>query len=236
MKNIILLLLLCLLTFVSCKNDTTQHESNSKEVDNLKSYFYPSDSLFPTIYAYKNSINPLEEKFHRFYKQENEKDTGLVLEFYNSKLMITEAFTLSLNSFEVMDHMIVDGDGKKRKAKVSEKQFFPINEDVKTSFTSDFPSHLDSITLIYQSKKHVYDSIFKMSFLDTIAPTILVKDSVRYIFANTTTKEVGSQTSVINRYYAKGYGLVRWTSEDGKNVYEISSILNNQFWTQLQQQ
>lgn len=194
-------------------------------------YFFPTDSLIPYIYAFQNTKEKLDEKLLRIYRSETPEDTSLVVEFYNADLKITEGYTHDLiDQFKVSDHMIVDGDGLKRQAKISANTFFPQSKDDQTQFISDFPSHLDSITMIYQSKRRVIEENKMVNVLGKEVPAIIVEDSVKFLFANPFTKKSSARSAMIKRTFAKGYGMVGWSTNDEKIVYKLEKILPNKWW------
>ncbi|HLW30044.1 MAG TPA: hypothetical protein VKX29_04240 [Brumimicrobium sp.] len=230
--RILILIIILVTTFSACNNSEKRDAEIEKDyVD----YFYPTDSLIPFIYVFQDENDPLNEKIQRIYRLESPTDTNLVVEYFNANFRITEAFSYSIDSFLVNDHMIVDGDGLKRKAKVTSNSFFPLIRDKYAHFISDFPSHLDSIALVYQSKKSIINDDYKIELFGKTLPAVLVKDSVIITFVNTFTKQGSSQNAVVNRVFAKGYGLVQWSSDDGAIVYDLKRILNNDWWQEVAQ-
>lgn len=236
MKQIIFLLGF-VFVFTSCKIDGDKNESKAQSEElNYVDYFYPTDSLIPYIYVFQNVDEPLDEKVFRIYRSESPEDTSLVVELYNSDFKITEGYTHDLNpNFNVKDHMIVDGDGMKRKAKLSSTSFFPKNNEDKTQFLSDFPSHLDSITMIYQSKRRILEVNKMVNVLGDSLPAIIIGDSVRVLLANAFTQKSSSQSVLIKRTFAKGYGMVRWSANNGDITYELINVLPNSWWEEYGQ-
>ena len=223
-----------ILLITSCDNKT---EAKDEKIENeYAEYFYPSDSLIPYIYVFENVNEPLDEKILRIYRTETDSATSLVVEFYNSNMKITEGYTHDLNdNFKVVDHMIVDGDGLKRQAKLSSNTFFPSNKEDKTQFLSDFPSHLDSLTMIYQSKRRVLEENKVVNVLGKDVPALIIEDSVKVLFANPYTKKSSSQAVMITRTFAKGYGMVAWSANDEKIMYKLEKVLPNKWWEEFGQ-
>lgn len=231
MKHV-LFLIATVLFLGSCADSGEKQAQESIYVE----YFYPTDSLIPFIYVFQNTKVNLDEKILRIYRSETPEDTSLVVEFYNADLKITEGYTHDLNDqLRVLDHMIVDGDGKKRKAKLSDNTFFPMSKDDQTQFLSDFPSHLDSITMIYQSKRRVLEENATANVLGKEVPAIVLEDSVKVLFANPYTKKTSAQSVMITRTFAKGYGMVRWSANNDEIVYELEKILPNKWWEEFGQ-
>jgi hypothetical protein len=230
------LLLLFVITFLvsSCMNEEETELSDNVASD-FVDYFYPTDSLIPFIYVFQDKNDPLNEKIHRIYRLENPSDTVLVVEHFNADFRITEGFSFDVNNFFVKDHMIVDGNGLKRKAKLTSNSFFPLSKNNQSVFISDFPSHLDSISMVFKSKKGISNADFKIEVLGEVVPAILVKDTVTVTLANVFTQQGSTQNVVIDRVYAKGFGLVQWSSSDGAIVYDLKKILSNKWWEEVAQ-
>ena len=216
----------------------TTSEDN-KGSGNVKSdyadYFYPTDSIIPFIYVYQDQNNPLNEKIHRIYRLENQKDTTLTVEYFNADFRITEGFSFDIHSFLVKDHMVVSGDGLKVKTKLTSTSFFPLSKDDQTLFVSDFPSHLDSISMVNVSKTVISNADYQIEVLGEMVPALLVTDSTTWTMVNVYTQQGSSKKAVINRVYAKGYGLVQWSSSDGSIVYNLKKIHSNKWWEEVAQ-
>lgn len=229
-----------LLLLISCNRNDSDAEMNladsNKQAINYEEYFFPSDSLIPYIYVFQGSHNPLDEKFFRIYRLQNDQDTSLVVERYNANFRITEGFTHDLtDSLKLSDYMIVDGEGVKRKANVLSDRTFPLGLNDVSYFVADFPSHADSITMIYESKRNVEEVNLKKDVLgDTVAALRLI-DSVKVHLVNPHTKASNTKLVVTNRYYAKGYGLVEWGSDELGVHYHLTKILPDEWWIEFAQ-
>lgn len=232
--KLFLLMIGFVLAISSCSNDEKLDRANegsdNESEPTYADYFYPTDSVQPYIYTFQNTSNPLDEKIFRIYRSAEASDTSLIVERYNADFKITEGFTHDLENFEVTDHMIVDGDGLKRQAKLSSNRLFPVSKDDTTLFLSDFPSHLDSITMVYRSKRRVLAEDEVVDVLGEEIPALVVEDSVKWLMANVYTKQSSAQDIVIKRYFAKGYGLVKWSANDDQIVYKLKKIFSNKWW------
>jgi hypothetical protein len=225
---------------VSCNgNDSSEKRDlvkSSKEAINYNDYFFPSDSLIPYIYVYQGTHNPLDEKFFRIYRLQDNQDTSLVVEKYNANFRITEGFTHDLtDSLKLTDYMIVDGDGVKRKANVLSARTFPMGLNDVSYFVADFPSHTDSLTMIYESKKNIAEVNVKRDVFGDSVDVLKVIDTVRVHLVNPLTQQSNSKLVVTNRYYAKGYGLVEWGSDELDIHYRLKKILSNEWWSEFAQ-
>jgi hypothetical protein len=237
MKLILSAIIISILV-ISCKDgysDKNLAESKSETID-YGNYFFPSDSLIPYIYVFQGYHNPLDEKFFRIYRLQDNQDTSLVVERYNANFRITEGFTHSLSdSLKLSDYMIVDGDGIKRKANVLSDRTFPLGLNDVSYFVSDFPSFADSLTMIYESKKSIAEVDLKKVVLGDTVDAIRVVDSVRVHLVNPLTRESSTKLVVTNRYYAKGFGLVEWGSDELNIHYHLKKILTDEWWIEFAQ-
>lgn len=229
------LLSLFILTLIisSCWNISQDTKKRSNYYDE---YFYP-DSLKPYIYAYRDDNNPLDERFHRVYAKYNENDSlTIVIERYNSSFRIFEAFTVNVDEhFNVLDHMLVDKNGIKRKNRVSSRHYFPTKKNRSITFISDFPSPVDSLVMVYESRRSVIEDKLVMEVLGKEYAAINVRDSIFIHFVNPKTKETKTTTTATNNYYAKGLGLVKWGDVDNEVVYELQKIISNKWWEEFAQ-
>jgi hypothetical protein len=229
--------------FISCNESNSNAEKNlvdskstSSATTDYKDYFFPSDSLIPYIYVFQSSQNPLDEKIFRIYKLQNNKDTSLVVERYNANFKITEGFTHDLSdSLKLSDYMIVDGDGTKRKANVLSNKTFPLDLNETAYFVADFPAPMDSVSIIYESKKNIAEVNLKKIVLDDTVDVLRVVDSVKVHLVNPFSKKSNTKLIVTNRYYAKGYGLVEWGSDELNIHYRLTKILSDEWWMEYAQ-
>lgn len=237
MKLILSTIILCGIV-LSCKEADTLDDltDSNSETKNYRDYFFPSDSLIPYVYVFQGSHNPMDEKFFRIYRMQNNQDTSLVVERYNANFRITEGFTHNLSdSLKLSDYMIVDGDGVKRKANVLSDRTFPLGISDVSYFVSDFPSFADSLTMIYESKKSVAEVDLKKEVLGDTVEAMRVIDTVRVHLVNPLTKKSSTKLVVTNRYYAKGYGLVEWGSDELNVHYRLKKILPDDWWIEFAQ-
>lgn len=230
---------LILVLIVSCNEDLADDQSsaNSKiEEIGFQDYFFPTDSLIPFVYVFQGTHNPLDEKFFRIYRLQNNQDTSLVIERYNSNFRITEGFTHNLkDSLKLSDYMIVDGDGVKRKANVLSDRTFPLAKNDISYFVADFPAPADSLKMIYESRKSVADIDLKRYVFGDTVDALRIIDSVRVHLVNPKSKESNTKLVVTSRYYAKGYGLVEWGSDELNVHYRLKRILSNEWWSEFAQ-
>jgi hypothetical protein len=212
----------------SCEEPT-----NQKVVESYKDYFFPTDSLVPYIYVFSDEQKPLDERFLRMYRMQNDTDSSFVVERFNSSFKITEGFTHELNdSLTIIDHMVVDRDGLKRKSKLTSNYNFPVFKDMVAHFITDFPGVIDSTVIVQDSKKHIVDANYSFTLFGKEIPAIHVKDTVRWYELNANSNEARERSVVTDNIYAKGYGLVEWGAEDKSVVYTLRKILSDKWWSE----
>lgn len=223
------ILLVLLLALSGCWNLNNETHQSSNYYDD---YFYPTDSLKPFVYAYRDDKHPLDERFHRIYSKYNANDSlTIVIERYNASFRIFEAFTLNVDeNFNVLDHMMVDGDGVKRKNRVSSRPYFPTKKNKQIKFVTDFPAPVDSLVIVMESIRTVVEDDLIINVLGKDYAAINVRDTILLHFVNPTTKEVRENMQVTNNYYAKGLGLVQWGDVEEEVVYKLQRILSNRWW------
>lgn len=218
----------------SIKN--TQSEAALKR-DSLSvfDYFYPVTDE-PYIYAFQDKFNPISERFFRYVTMEKDGDDLFVIEMYNDALRIFEGFTLDRSSnFKIIDHMKVDRKGLKRKSNMLKTQYFPNDFNDQSVFIVDFPSHLDSVIMVYESRKNIIATGVEIQIMGKKVNTIKLIDSVRVHMVNTYTQKTSTQVAPIYRYYAEGKGQVRFEGVDTDVQYNLVKILPDSWWSEYAQ-
>lgn len=226
-----LVFVLIILSFYGCSESSDVEESIQKDpAINVLDYFYPLNEDEPYVYAYLDEQAPLDERFHRMINFYDSDGRSFVIERYNAALRISEGFTLDPNSLEILDHMMVDKNLKKRKSNVTSNQYYPLEMNETARFVSDYPSHLDSVTAIYDSRRTIIKKDVPVEIMDSTYQTILLRDTVHVHMVNRFTKESSTQTAVIDNYYAKGLGLVKFGDVDGAINYKLKRIISDSWW------
>jgi len=218
----------------SIKNTRSKVAFNSDSLSTFD-YFYPLTDE-PYIYAFQDKFNPISERFFRYVTMEKDGDDLFVIEMYNDILRIFEGFTLDRSSnFKIVDHMKVDRNGLKRKSNMLKTQYFPHNLNDQSVFIADFPSHLDSVIMVYESRKNIIETGVELEVMGEKVNTIKLIDSVRVHLVNTYTRETSTQYAPIYRYYAKGKGQVRFEGVDADVQYNLVKILPDSWWSEYAQ-
>ncbi len=219
---------------VGC-HDTDNAEGASNltfsESSGLRSFIFPTDSVQPYIYAFSDIHRPVDEKFFRIYEMGENDTNKMLVERYNRNFQITEGYTFAVeDGFAVVDHMVVDGNGLKRKAHLTEREWFVLDTSMQVSFVSDFPAHLDSTLVVYKSNKHFERYEQEYDVLGDTVPAIVVRDSITFSLVHPTRKKGSVKSVVTNRVYAQNYGLVAWYDLNDKVHYKLKKILSNEWW------
>jgi hypothetical protein len=214
----------------SDSSNKTQSQDKSNVDFAFSDYFYPIEDE-PYIYAFIDKYNPISERFFRYVSMEKDGEDFFVIELYNETLRIFEGFTLDPNNgYKVVDHMKVDRGGIKRSSGLTKKEYFPSDINDQSVFIADFPSHLDSVIMIYESRKNVIDIDIEIEVLGEKMKAIKLVDTVRVHMVNTYTKATSTQEAPIYRYYAKGLGQVRFEGVDSEVQYNLNKILPDSWW------
>lgn len=232
MKRNSAFLLIVFFVLAACSNTDEKKGNDSKEepAEGIWDYFYPREDE-PYIYAFQDKYNPISERFFRYISMPQDDREVFVIELYNETLRIFEGFTLEpSDNFVISDHMKVDREGIKRSSKITKSAYFPADFDDQAVFIADFPSHLDSIIMVYESRKSVVAKDVKIEVMGKKLETIQLIDSVRVHMVNTYTKATSTQEAPIYRYYAKGMGQVRFEGVDTEVQYNLQRILPDSWW------
>ncbi|MDX1651510.1 MAG: hypothetical protein R3277_03395 [Brumimicrobium sp.] len=204
--------------------------------DNFTDYFFPTDSVKPFIYVFQEQSNPLDEKFFRIYRMETQGEASLVVERFNASFRITEGFTHDLkDSLRVVDYMVVDKDGIKRKANVLSARTFPFYDKDVAYFVADFPAHVDSLSMIYESRRQIVETDLEREIFNQKRKVIKVVDSLKLHLVDPRTRMSNTQLIVTDRFYAKGLGLIEWGSDELKVRYRLTKILTDEWWSEFAQ-
>ena len=240
MKHFVFFMLGTLFLFFSCGDSVPKDTSATplKQFDldssDFPIFFIPLDSIHPFVTIFKDEKAPLEERFFRSIVMKKEDSLEYVLEKYNADMRFTEGFTFDLKKENVLiDHMMVDAYGKKRKSRIHDNLYFPYDMGEAVMFHVDFPAHVDSIVISYQSKRELIDYIPDFVVLEEEYETLVLRDSSVVTFINYYTEEEGKQLVVTNNYYAKGIGLVRFEDVSGEIQFNVVRFLSDKWWNEL---
>ena len=197
----------------------------------VRDYFFPADSIAPYIYVYADEHKPLDEKVFRIYTLKTAEKHQLIVEKFNASFRITEGYTYDLDDdLNIVDHMIVDGDGLKRKANLSSTALFLSDSVSKAVFISDFPAPMESYTAIYKSTKLFKKRMNEYEILGQKTAAISVNNEIVLSFVDAEVQDGNANGVDVTEVYAKGYGLTEWYTENKKIHYKLKRILTNDWW------
>lgn len=219
--------LLIIIALTAC---TTKTEENIS----LEDYFYPVKDG-KTAYVYLDTLQPLDEKIHLFYKGKLNEEEVLFLEAYKANIRLTEAYTFKINdSISVVEHMTIDRWNQKRRSYLNEDVFLPGSQEGSSYLNISFPSHLDSVNTYYESKKSCINKDTSFVFEGKTYPAVLIRDSIKLSLYNPFNGNGKSNIFATNNLYAKGLGLVAYASADNKYLHILNRVLSQKEWEAIQ--
>jgi hypothetical protein len=195
-------------------------------------YFYPVDTV-PKIYLYRDVANGLDEKFHRVYAINDSKGQHVVVEMYTSTGRLTEAYNYNIDSLDLMDHMVVDRNGEKKKTELFKNKLIPMQANEEVWFASRFQGFLDSTLILSEIKRKTDGVEISHNVMGKDVPCVVMTDHVRLSNFNPFTKKDNIiETESIN-YFAEGYGLVEWHTVNKKAHYKLERIFSQEEWLKI---
>ncbi|SFT84164.1 hypothetical protein SAMN05216474_2622 [Lishizhenia tianjinensis] len=220
--------LFLLMIAAACTKPTTSNQIS------LEEYFYPLKQE-KTAYVYLDTLQPLDEKIHLFYKGKLKNEEVLFLEAYKANIRLTEGYTFKVNdSVSVVEHMTIDRWNQKRRSFMRANGYLPGSQQSDSYMNVSFPSHIDSVSTFYESKKSCINQDTNFVFEGKTYPAILVRDSIKMSLYNSFNGKGKSNIFATNNLYAKGLGLVAYASADNKYLHVLSRILTQKEWEALQ--
>jgi hypothetical protein len=207
---------------------TTLSSCGSKQSSSeFEEYFYPIDA--PTkFYVYRDVANGLEEQIHRIYTLTDSYGKHLIVEIYTGDGRIIEAYNYNVDSLDLLDHMVVNAQGKKQKAEILKNTYFPSSENHQTYFASRFPGIYDSTFILREVKRKLKQGgQKKMEIMQEGNEDVLVfSDYIRQSLFNPYTHKENVVEGKALSYYAEGYGLVEWHDVKNKVHYKLEQVLD----------
>jgi hypothetical protein len=211
-------LLFLSLVLVSC--------SEKRSISELEAYFYPIDEP-TTFYVYRDVVNGLEEQIHRIYSIEDSKGKHLVVEIYTGDGRIIEAYNYNVDSLNLIDHMIVNAEGKKQQADLLKNTYFPNSKTDETHFATRFPGFYDSTFILREVKRKLDSKGFReIEVMGKMKEVIVFKDKIRQSLFNPFTHMENVVQGNAYSYYAKGLGLTEWYDVKKKVHFKLEQILD----------
>lgn len=228
MKKAFWILLVGFAGLVSCSEEITETNTSNNI---FGSSFYPYDTI-AKVYVYRDIANGLTEEFHRVFSINDSEGKHIVVEIYKEDGRLVEALNYNLDSLDVIDHMVVDRNLEKRKAELFKNKLFPNSKTSIALFASRFEGFKDS-TMILKEVDREYKTSEKIEVLGKKVPSTVFVDHVRMTLFNPFTREEQEGKWDILNYFAEGYGLVEWHSEDKTVHYRLEKILSQDEFVNL---
>ena len=237
-KISISLLVILFLGISSCsENDESKYNPELAKANRFKGnaffkpYFYPLQSN-PKIYIYRDSINGLLEQFHRVYTLTDNEGEHLIVERYNLKGELFEAFNFNTDSLNVLDHVIVNEIKKNTKAYRFNDDFFPNKINHHPIFQSEWKWN-DTTTINRTVKRTVLSATAFSQVLGKKLPCIQFNDEMTYLYTNAFTKEKKVFVENQKTIYADGVGLVEWKGTNNKVHFKLERIISQEEWINI---
>lgn len=223
MRIVGLFFLLSLL--VGCSGTTSKNP--------LAEYFYPLDTE-PMIYVFRDKAKGLDERFHRIYRIDDSFGEHIVVEIYSADARLVEAYNYNIDSLDLMDHMVVDGNRVNQKGELGQTKLFPWSKKGKGTFLSRFPGPMDSTFILYEINRSVLSNQRKtQKVLKNEEESIVFKDDFILTLYNAQGQAINEKKGRTISVYAKNYGLVRWYDEKKEIDYVLEKIMTEQEWIKL---
>ena len=228
MKRFILLALIAIL--ISCQEQNNKHES---KYQSKVSYFYPiSDTT--RIYCYRNITNGLSEEFHRVFTV-SDSMKHLIVERYSSDKRFLEAYNYSIETKDVLEHIVVNKNLENEIAVINSNHLFPVNQNRTYIFSSDFGGTKDS-TIFRKEITRTFNNTKQLDYLGfKNLKTFIFNDSItqHYIdFYNKNSKMAQVKGSIL---FAEGIGPVEWYDTQKKIHFKLEKIISQKEWIRLMQ-
>lgn len=197
----------------------------------FKPYFYPIKSV-PVIYIYRDVVNGLLEQFHRVYTLTDTEGEHLIVERYNMKGNLYEAFNFNTDSLNLMDHMIVNQNQENTKTTLFKDGFFPANATQTPICRSQWKWN-DTTTVFREIKRTLMQAQTFSEVLGKKTRCMQFADDIMYQYVNAITKERKTWADKQKTLYAEGLGLVEWEGTNNKVHFKLERIISQEEWINM---
>lgn len=224
-----------ILSVVACSSEelASSNNSSAKSQHPLSRFFYPIQEQ-PKVYVYRDSVQGLQEEFHRIYTVEDFAGLHLVVEIYTREGVLSEAINYNVDSLDVQDHMVVNRYGRKEKAMVYKRFLYPSNMKDETWFASKFSGTKDSTVILYEVfRKYLKPGSFRLDQQESTVKSIIFNDKIRVTELNPfehTEQEKRVERSAV---FAENIGLVAYYNPQKSTYFKLEKIMDQKDWLKI---
>jgi len=150
-------------------------------------------------------------------------------------MRIIEAYNYNEDSLNLVDHMVVDRDGKKRQSELFKNTLFPMDMKDETYFVSRFPGVMDSTLILEERQRKVREVKPKqeITVMGKKQQALVIEDNYRTTIFNPITRQESELNGRNYAYYVEGIGLVRWHDMNNKSDFVLQEIISEKQWIAL---
>lgn len=215
----LLAILSLLLTIASCSD-------NKKSTSDYEEFFYPINKE-TSFYVYRDIKNGLNEQIHRVYTLEDSYGEHLIVEVYTGDGRIIEAYNYNTDSLNLIDHMVVNAQGKKQKAELLRNTYFPADAETEAYMASRFPGIYDSTFILREVKRKVAKNpTTSADVMGDKMDVLVCNDYIRQSMFNPFQHKENVVEGHAKAYFAKGLGLVEWFDEKDNIHFKLEQVLD----------
>lgn len=199
---------------------------SKKSTSDYEAYFYPIQKKV-SFYVYRDIKNGLNEQIHRIYSLTDSYGEHLIVEVYTGDGRIIEAYNYNTDSLNLIDHMVVNAQGKKQKAELLKNEYFPADAETEAYFASRFPGIYDSTFILREVKRKVAKNpTLAADVLGKKVDILVCNDYIRQSLFNPFQHKENVVEGHAKAYFAKGYGLVEWFDEKDQIHFKLEQVLD----------
>ena len=224
-----------ILCVMACSSEELASSNNNpaKSLHPLSRFFYPIQDQ-PKVYVYRDTVQGLQEEFHRIYNVEDFAGLHLVVETYTREGVLSEAINYNVDSLDVQDHMVVNRYGRKEKAMVYKRFLYPTNIKDETWFASKFSGTKDSTVILYEVfRKYLKPGSFRLDQQESTVKTIIFNDKIRVTelnpFEHTEQEKWAERIAV----FAENIGLVSYYNPQKSTYFKLEKIMDQKDWLKI---
>lgn len=216
MRTVFILSLL--FAFTACESKKASSE--------FEEFFYPIKKE-TTFYVYRDIKNGLNEQIHRIYTLTDSYGEHVIVEVYTGDGRIIEAYNYNTDSLNLIDHMVVNAQGKKQKAELLRNSYFPKNAETESYFASRFPGIYDSTFILREVKRKVAATpMLSADVMGSNTDVLVCNDYIRQSLFNPFQHKENVVEGHAKTYFAKGYGMVEWFDEKDNIHFKLEQVLD----------